>query len=258
MIDKTAIVDSKAGIAEDVEIGPFSIIGKDVEINSGTRIGPHVVIQGKTKIGKNNKIFQFASIGAEPQHIRYAGEPTAVEIGNNNVIREYCSIHRGTVQGRGTTKIGDRNFLMAYTHIAHDCVLGNDIIMANNATLAGHVTVGNFVGLGGFVVVLQFCSLGDYSFIAGNTGIIKDVLPYVLVSAQHGEVKVYGLNTIGLKRHGFSKETLQGLKHAYKIIYRQDLPVRKIIPELETLSNTCPEVKGFITMLKNSKRGIVR
>jgi UDP-N-acetylglucosamine acyltransferase len=258
VIDKNALISAGAKIAKDVEIGPFTVIGPKVEIDSGTKIGSHVVIQGNTKIGKNNKIFHFVSLGAEPQSIRYKDEPTSLEIGNDNTIHEYASIHRGTVEGRGVTKIGNHNFLMAYTHIAHDCVLGNDIIMANNATLAGHVTVGNFVGFGGFVVVLQFCTFGDYCFIAGNTGIIKDVLPYVLVSAQHGTVKTYGLNVIGLKRRGFTKETLQCLKHAYKIISRKDLTIRQIIPELEIMQTTCPEVKRFIEMLKNSKRGVIR
>ncbi|MFA6409663.1 MAG: acyl-ACP--UDP-N-acetylglucosamine O-acyltransferase [Gammaproteobacteria bacterium] len=258
MIDKTAIIEKGANIAENVSVGAYSVIGKDVTIGENTIVGPHVVIQGRTSIGKNNKIFQFASVGADPQHKQYAGEDTSLEIGDNNVIREYCSIHRGTKQGHGYTKIGDNNFLMSYVHIAHDCILSNNITFANNATLAGHVNVGNNVVLGGFAVVLQFCSLGDYCFVAGETGVLKDVLPYVLVSGYHEQVKTYGLNLIGLKRNGFSKETLQHLKNAYRIIFRQDLTVKQALPKLEAMLTKCPEVAGMIEMLKKSKRGIVR
>lgn len=258
MIHKSAVISSKAKIAAQVSIGPYAVIEDDVEIGTGTVIGAHTIISGNTKIGKNNKIFPFTSIGTEPQHKQYAGEPTGLEIGDNNVIREYCSIHRGTVQGHGFTKIGNDNFLMAYTHIAHDCILGNDITFANNATLAGHVTVGDHVGLGGFVKVLQFCSLGPYSFISGDTDLTKDVLPFVLVSGLHGEVKTYGLNLIGLKRHGFSEEKLKNLKQAYNIICRTDLPIEEIILALEAMLVECPEAQMFIDVLRKSKRGVVR
>ena len=257
MIDKNASIDSKARISSDVCIGPYSVIGPDVEIGSGTSIGSNVVICGNTKIGKNNKIFHFASLGAEPQHKQYAGEDTTLTIGDDNVIREYCSINRGTIQGIKTTTIGDRNFLMAYTHIAHDCVLGNDNIFANNATLAGHVIIGSNIVFGGFVKVLQFCTLGDHCFITGDTNITKDVLPYVLVSGLHGLVKSYGLNIVGLKRRGFDSRVLLGLKRAYNVI-RSDLPKQQVIEKLEAMLPEYPDVKRFIDILSKTKRGIIR
>jgi UDP-N-acetylglucosamine acyltransferase len=258
MIDKRAIIDEGAKIGAKVKIGPFAIIGKDVEIGQGTSIGPHTVIEGKTKIGRNNKIFQFASIGAEPQDKKYQGEDTTVEIGDNNVIREFCTVHRGTAQGRASTVIGNNNFLMSYVHIAHDCVLGNNVVFANSATLAGHVTIGNFVTLGGFVKVLQFCSVGDYCFIAGSTDLVKDVPPYLLVAGCYDNVKVYGLNLIGLKRNSFSEETIKSLEQAYDIIYRESSTVQNALVKLEKLLPKCKEVQGFIDALQNSKKGIVR
>jgi UDP-N-acetylglucosamine acyltransferase len=258
MIDSRAIIEPGAKIANNVEIGPFSIIGKDVEIGEGTQIGPHVVIEGHTKIGKNNKFYQFACIGGVPQHKKYAGEDTLTEIGDENVFREFCTIHRGTIQGRGVTKIGNGNFIMNYVHIAHDCVIGNETIFTNNASLAGHVVVGNYVNLGGFAKVVQFCTLGDYCFVAGATDIAKDVPPYLLVGGYYEHLKIYGLNTIGLKRHGFSEETLKYLDMAYQIIYRQNLTTQQAIPELEKLVPQCKEVQLFIDMLRNSKRGIIR
>lgn len=258
MIDPRAIIGKGAKIAANVKIGPYTIIGEKVEIGENTWIGPHVVIDGNTKIGSNNKIFQFASVGAVPQHMKYAGEDTLTEIGDDNVIREFCTIHRGTAQGRGVTKIGSKNFFMNYVHIAHDCVIGNETIFTNNASLAGHVVIGNYVNLGGFAKVLQFCTLGDYSFIAGATDIVKDVPPYVLVAGYYDNVKVYGLNVIGLKRRGFNEETLKFLDQAYDIIYRKNLTTQQAIPELEQLALQCKEVQLFIDMLKNTKRGIVR
>lgn len=258
MIDKHAVVHPNAQIAANVHIGPFSVIGADVEIGEGTWIGSHVVVEGKTKIGRNNKIFQFAAIGAEPQHKKYQGEPTTVEIGDENVIREFCTVHRGTVQGRSTTKIGNQNFLMNYVHIAHDCELGNGVVFANNASLAGHVTVGDYANFGGFAKVLQFCTIGEHCFVAGATDIVKDVPPYILVAGPYNDVKVYGLNLIGLKRFGFKDEVIKTLEKAYDLIYRSNLTVVKVIPELEKLAQNCQEVYGFINILKNSKKGIVR
>lgn len=258
MIDKNAIVSSKAELASDVSVGPFAVIGPNVKIDSGTSIGANTIIQGKTTIGKNNKIFHLASIGADPQHKQYNNEPTSLEIGDNNVIREFCSIHRGTVQGSGFTKIGNNNLFMAYTHIAHDCILGNEIVFANNATLAGHVTIGDYVVLGGFTKILQFCTLGDYCFISADTGIIKDVLPFVLVAGYHDRTKVYGLNLIGLKRNGFGSDKIRKLKQAYDIIFRSDIAQPEIIDQLEKMIPECKEIELFINMLKNSKRGIVK
>jgi len=257
-IDPRAVVHPNARIAADVVIGPFAVIGEKVTIGEGTTIGSHAVIEGRTTIGRNNKIFQFAAIGAVPQDKKYQGEDTAVEIGDGNVIREFCTIHCGTVQGNGVTKIGNRNFLMNYVHIAHDCTLGDETVFANNATLAGHVTVGSYVTFGGFAKVLQFCAVGDYSFVAGATDVVKDIPPYVLVSGYYDNVKVYGLNVIGLKRRNFNEETLKILERALDIIYHKNLTVQQAIPELEQLITSCQEVRKFIDMLQNSKRGIIR
>lgn len=258
MIHQYAVVNPKAKIGASVEIGSFTMIGPEVEIGDNTWVGPHVVIEGHTKIGRNNKIFQFASIGAPPQDKKYAGEDTRIEIGNDNFIREYCSIHCGTPQGHKVTKIGNKNFLMNYVHVAHDCTLGNEVVLTNNAALAGHVSIGDYVVLGGFAKILQFCSIGAYGFIAGATDIVKDVPPYVIVSGYHNGAKVYGLNLVGLRRRGFSAETLRNLKHAYNIIYRKRLTVPNAILELEKMLTICPEVQLFIDSLKNAKHGIVR
>jgi UDP-N-acetylglucosamine acyltransferase len=258
MINQHAIVHPKAQIGKDVSIGPYSIIGKDVTIGDGTKIGPHVVIEGKTKLGKNNTIYQFASVGANPQDKKYQGEETILEVGDDNIIREFVALHKGTVQGSGKTIIGNDNLFMNYVHIAHDCVVGSHCVFANVATLAGHVTVGDFVVFGGFAKVQQFCAVGDYSFVAGSTDIVKDVPPFVLVSGGHEFVKVYGLNSVGLKRHGFDLETLKILKEAYQIIYRRKLQVKEAIVELEKLVGKCSKVQMLIEFLRMSKKGIVR
>lgn len=254
MIDKTAIIDPSAKIASNVHIGPYSVIGPDVEIGEGTWIGPHVVIQGPTKIGRDNKIFQFSSIGEVPQDLKYKGEKTILEIGDRNSIREFCTIHRGTVQDKGTTKIGNDNLFMNYVHIAHDCVVGNHTIFANNASLAGHVTVEDYVTLGGFSGVFQFCRVGAHSFISTNSVVIKDVPPYVKVSGYYA--KPYGLNTVGLQRRGFAEDALSQLRRAYKIIYRNGLTVAKAIEELQKLGT--PEIHQLIHFIENSNAGIVR
>jgi UDP-N-acetylglucosamine acyltransferase len=258
MIDSRAIIDSHANISPDVSIGPFSIIGADVEIGAGTWIGPNVVIKGPTKIGANNKIYQFASVGEDPQDKKYQGEKTFLTIGDNNVIRECCTINRGTAQGGGTTIIGDRNLLMAYVHIAHDCKIANDTIFANNASLAGHVVVEDFAILSGFTIIHQYCVMGAHSFTAAATGIGKDVLPYLMVSGFGRDSSVFGLNTEGLKRRGFSDEAINHLKRAYKIIFRQNLTIPQAIEQLEPMVIECPAVKLFITALQNSTRGITR
>lgn len=255
LIDKRAIVHPSAKLANNVYVGPWSMIGPEVTLGEGTWIGPHVIVTGKTTIGRNNKIYQFSTVGEEPQHKQYAGESTTLEIGDGNVIREYCSLHRGTKE-KGITRIGNDNFFMAYTHIAHDCVVHDGTILANNSTLAGHVTVESRVGFGGFACVRQFCVIGAYSFVAGATSIVKDVLPYVLVSGHHGSV--YGLNIVGLKRNGFTQETIRCLKHAYHIIYQESLTVKEALAKLQAMVNECPEVQRFIDSLQNSTRGIVR
>lgn len=258
MIDERAIIDSDAKLAEDVSIGPYSIIGANVEIGAATQIGPHVVIKGRTRIGRNNKILQFSSIGEDPQDLKYAGEDTVLEIGDNNIVREFCTLNRGTAQGGGITRIGNNNLLMAYVHIAHDCVLGNNIVFANNASLAGHVIIEDYVILSGFAEIAQFCTIGTNSFVAGMTGVPKDILPYTLVSGYHGKTTVYGLNLIGLRRRGFSNETIKKLREAYNIIFQQDLNVQEALPKLENIAQNYPEVRPMIDMLKKSKRGIVR
>lgn len=260
MIHKTAIVDSTAKLADDVEVGAYSIIGPNVEIDSGTWIGPHVVIHGPTKIGKNNKIYQFASVGEDPQCISYKGENTTLEIGDNNVIREYCSIHRGsTAEGYGHTKIGNNNFLMAYVHIAHDCTLGSNIILANNASLAGHVRVNDKSVFGGFVVVSQFCEVGAYSFIVGTTALNKDVLPYTLVSisSETSKRQTTGLNLVGLRRNGFSAEAIKKLKQAYRIIFQEHLSKEQILVNLKEMAEECPEAQLFVDAIEKSSRGFV-
>ncbi|MFQ5469567.1 MAG: acyl-ACP--UDP-N-acetylglucosamine O-acyltransferase [Gammaproteobacteria bacterium] len=256
MIDSTAIVDESAKIAADVTIGPYSVIGPDVEIASGTWIGPHVVIQGPTKIGSNNSIFQFSSIGEIPQDKKYKGEKTLLEIGNNNTIRENCTINRGTAQGGGITKIGDDNWIMAYVHIAHDCIVGDYTIFANNASLAGHVIVEDYVILGGFTLVHQFCLIGAHSFAAMGSVIPKDVPPYVLVSGHMA--KPYGLNVEGLKRREFSPEIITQLRRSYKKLYKSGLPVKVAAEEIRQLSSGSEEVALFVDFLERSERGIVR
>lgn len=258
MINNTAIVDANTKIGANVSIGAYSIIGKDVEIGDNTWIGPHTIIEGKTKIGRNNKIFQFASVGAVPQDKKYHGEETILEIGDNNIIREFATLHCGTKSGGGVTKIGNKNLLMNYVHIAHDCIIGNENVFSNNATLAGHVLVGNHANLGGFAKIAQFCFICDYSFIGGDTTIMKDVPPYVFVAGVYESVKVYGLNAVGLKRNGFSEDTIKTLEHAYDIIYRKNLVVAQAVVELEKLVSSCKEVQLFIDALKHSKKGIVR
>lgn len=256
MIDTRAIIDPAAKIADDVEIGPWSIIGPEVEIGAGTRIGPHVVIKGPTKIGCNNQFFQFSSIGEDSQDKKYTGEKTFLEIGDNNVFREFCSINRGTHQGGGITRIGNNNLFMACTHVAHDCIVGNHTIFSNHASAAGHVLVGDYAILSGFSGIHQFCIIGAHSFIAAGCMVTKDVLPYVLVDGSTATTR--GLNTEGLKRRGFSAETLNTLRRAYKIIYRNGLTVAEAIEQLQELTKECVEVKLMIDVLQQSQRGIVR
>jgi UDP-N-acetylglucosamine acyltransferase len=256
LIDSQAIIDPSAKIAPGVTIGPYSIIGPDVEIGEDTWIGPHVIINGPTKIGRENKIFQFSSLGEVPQDKKYNGEPTTLEIGDRNVIREFCTFSRGTIQDLGVTRLGDDNWIMAYVHIAHDCQIGNNTIFANNATLAGHANIEDYVILGGFTLVHQFCTLGIHSFTAMGSAISKDVPPYVLVSGHMA--KPFGLNSEGLKRRGFSQEAISALKKAYKLLYRSNLPFEEAKSEIDALGTEFEEVKVMAEFLKNSQRGIVR
>lgn len=255
MIHPTAIIDSTAKIANNVTIGPYSIIGPEVEIGEGTWIGPHVVIQGPTVIGKENKVFQFASLGEIAQDKKFRGERAILEIGDRNVIREFCTFNRGTAEST-VTKIGNDNLFMAYVHIAHDCVVGNHTIFANGASLAGHAIVDDYAILSAFSGVFQFCRVGRYGFLSMGTLVDKDVPPYLKVFGNPG--KPFGLNSVGLKRHAFSEETLLNLKRAYKTIYRKGLIMKDVLSELGDMVKNCAEIQLFIDFLNGSARGIVR
>lgn len=254
MIHTTAIIDPTAKIGPDVEIGPYTVIGPRVEIGEGTWIGPHVVINGPTRIGRHNRIFQFSSIGEITQDLKYNGEETFLEIGDHNTIREFCTVNRGSVQDKSITKIGNHNLLMAYVHIAHDCVIGNHVVFSNNASLAGHVHIDDYVVLGGFSGVFQFCRVGAHGFISTNSVVIKDVPPFVKVSGYYA--KPFGLNSVGLQRRGFTSEAITALKRAYKTVYRNGLTVANALEELKAV--TTPEVKAFAQFIENSAAGIVR
>lgn len=260
-IHSSAIIDPKAELADDVVVGPYSVIGPNVKIGSGTEIGSHVVIKGPTEIGSDNKILQFASLGEDPQDLKYQGEETLLAIGDRNVIREYCTINRGTIQGGGITSVGHDNLLMCYAHVAHDCRLNNNIILCNYVGLAGHIIIDDYAICSGFVGINQFCHVGAYSFAAAGSMINKDVLPFVKVSGYFA--KPFGLNTIGLKRKGFSEQQIEKIKGAYRIIYRQNLTFDKAIEELKKFSNSLPNdcmphIQIMIDALKRSSCGIVR
>ena len=256
MIHSTAIVSDTAIIADDVEIGAYSVIGDGVEIDSGTRIDSHVVVNGPTKIGKDNHFYQFTSIGDDPQDKKYADEPTRLTIGDRNTIREFCTISRGTTQDAGDTIIGDDNWIMAYVHIAHDCVLGNQTILANNATLAGHVHVGDWVIFAGFSGAHQFCRIGAHAFLGMYAGVNKDVPAYTLVSGQPAVAR--GINSEGLKRRGFTAEQLRNIKNAYRITFRSGKKKAEAIEEIAELAKTQPELQPFLDSLLTSERGILR
>lgn len=254
-IHPTAIIHPSARIGENVTIGPWTLIDENVEIGANTWIGPHVVVRGPTRIGKDNRIFQFASIGEIPQDKKFKGERATLEIGERNTIREFCTFNRGTLD-KMVTRIGNDNLFMAYVHIAHDCLVGNHTVFSNNASLAGHVVVEDHAVLGGFSGVLQFCRIGAHSFASMGSMIDKDVPPYVRISGYYA--KPYGLNTVGLTRRGFSTETLRHLQRAYRIIYRRGLLIKDALVQLEEMLPTCPEVQCMIDLIRGSERGIVR
>jgi UDP-N-acetylglucosamine acyltransferase len=256
VIHPTAIIEPGAILAPDVSVGAYSIIGPHVEIGAGTQIGPHVVIRGHTRIGRDNRIFQFASLGEIPQDKKYAGEPTGLEIGDRNVIREFCTFNCGTVQDIGVTRVGNDNWIMAYVHLAHDCQIGNHTIFANNASLAGHVHVGDYAILGGFTAVHQFCKIGAHCITGLSTVVFKDVPPYV-TAAGH-EAKPYGINTEGLKRRGFDSDTITKLKRAYKTLYRSGLTLDEAKLALEEQMTECEAVRSLLDFLAVSERGIIR
>lgn len=256
MIDARAVVSPQAEIAADVDIGPFSIIGPQVVIGAGTWIGPHVVITGQTRIGANNKIYQFASLGDAPQDKKYNDEPTRLEIGDRNVIRESVTINRGTAQGAGVTRIGDDNLLMAYVHVAHDCQVGNQIVLSNVATLGGHVEIGDFAILGGLSAVHQFTKVGAYCFIANNAAVTRDVPPYVMAVGQ--PATPHSINAVGLKRRGFSDQQVLNVRRAYRVLYRSGNKLKVALEMLETAALTQPEIAPFVDFIKRSSRSIVR
>ncbi len=256
MIDPTAVIDPSAELARGVSIGPYSIIGPDVVIGADTTIGPHVVINGPTHIGSDNKIFQFASIGDAPQDKKYAGEPTRLEIGDRNTIREFVTINRGTVQDQGVTVLGSDNWIMAYVHIAHDCRIGDHTIFANNASLAGHVRIGDYVILGGFTLVHQFCSIGSHALTAFGSGISMDVPPYVTVGGS--PARAHGLNMEGLRRRGFSPESRKALKRAYKTLYRESRTLEDALVQLKMQAAGNAEIAVLTEFLEQQTRGIVR
>ena len=256
MIHPQALIDPRARLASDVHVGAFSIIGPDVDIGAGTWIGPHVVIHGPTSLGRDNKIFQFSSIGEAPQDMKYAGEPTRLEIGDRNVIRENCTFSRGTVNGGGVTRVGCDNLFMAYVHVAHDCQVGSHTIFANNASLAGHVEVGDYAILGGFTGIHQFCRVGAHCMTGIATVTFKDIPPYLLVNGN--TAKPYGLNLRGLKRRGFTEAAIAALRNAYKTIYRSGLRLEVALNELSESATLFAEVEQFTNFIRQSERGIIR
>lgn len=256
MIHPTAIIDPKADLSPDVEVGAYAIIGPDVSIDAGSCIGAHVVIEGPTSIGKNNHIFQFASLGAAPQDKKYAGEPTRLEIGDNNTIREFCTFNRGTVQDAGVTRIGSDNWIMAYVHIAHDCQVANNTILANNSSLAGHVHLADFAILGGFTLIHQFCKIGAHVITAVGSVVFKDIPPYVTAAGY--DAAPHGINSEGLKRRGFSPERIAAIKYGYKTLYRSSLTLEDARAALVVQSKDAPDLSILVDFLATSTRGIIR
>lgn len=255
-IHPTAIIDPKAELDSSVTVGAYSTIGAHVKVGADTRIASHVVLKGPTTIGKNNQIFQFSSLGEEPQDKKYRDEPTTLEIGDNNTIREFCTFNRGTTQDKGVTKIGNDNWIMAYVHIAHDCTIGNNTIMANNSSLAGHVDIHDYAILGGFTLIHQFCKVGAHVITAVGSVVFKDIPPYVTAAGY--DAKPHGINAEGLKRRGYSPESITQIKRAYKALYRNSLTLEEAKLELANMQKDCPEIAMLTDFLQISTRGIVR
>ncbi len=255
-IHPTAIIDATAELDSSVEVGPFSVIGSNVKIDAGTRVAGHVIINGPTTIGKNNQIFQYSSLGEAPQDKKYKNEPTLLEIGDNNTIREFCTFNRGTIQDKNTTKIGSDNWIMAYVHIAHDCSIGNHTILANNSSLAGHVDIDDYAILGGFTLIHQFCKIGSHVITAVGSVVFKDIPPYVTAAGY--DAKPHGINAEGLKRRGFTAESILQIKRAYKALYRNGLSLEEAKIELAAMQDSTPEIKLLTDFLNISTRGIVR
>ena len=256
LIHPTAIIDPKAELDSSVKVGAYTIIGPNVQIGAGSEIGPHAVIEGHTTIGENNRIFQFASLGAIPHDKKYRGEPTRLIIGNGNTIREFTTFNLGTVTGIGETRIGDDNWIMAYCHLAHDCVIGSHTIFANNASLAGHVTIGDYVILGGYTLVFQFCQIGNYAMTAFAAGVHKDVPPYFMAAGYRAEPA--GINSEGMRRNGFTPEQITNVKNAYKALYRQGLSYEEARSQIAQAAETAPELAVLRDFLADSQRSIIR
>lgn len=256
LIHKSAIVGHNARIGDDCHIGPFCVIGDEVDLGNRVRLDSHVVVDGRTSIGDDTHIFPFVSIGLAPQDLKYSGEPTATKIGNRNQIREFVTIHRGTVGGGGITKIGDDNLLMAQAHVAHDCQLGNEIIMANAATLAGHVEIADKASVGAYSGVHQYCRIGYESFIGGYSVVVKDAMPFAIIQGNHA--KCYGLNRLGVKRRGYSKEVVEKLNHAFHLLLSAKLNTTQAVEKMREDITNCKEVDLLIDFIENSKRGVVK
>jgi len=256
MIHPTAIIDPGAEIDSDVKIGPYSIVGENVSIGSGTVIGPHVTIDPFVEIAPNCQIYQYASLGAVPQAVKFKGEKTYLKIGRNTIVREFVTLNRGTEFGGGVTEVGEDNFLMAYTHIAHDCKTGKGVILANNATLAGHITIGDYVIIGGLVAIHQFVRIGDHAYIGGKSAVVKDIPPYIIAAGDRATL--HGLNKVGLQRHGLSKNTLLQLKKAYRILFRIGLTINEAVDRVLAEVENTPEVLNLVNFIKSTQRGITR
>jgi UDP-N-acetylglucosamine acyltransferase len=256
VIDARAIVSPQAQLAAEVSVGPFSIIGAQVQIGPRTIIGPHVVVNGPTTIGADNRIFQFASIGDAPQDKKYGGEPTQLVIGDRNVFRESCTINRGTVHDKGVTRIGNDNLFMAYSHVAHDCLIGDNTVFANSVAMGGHVEVGDWAILGGLVAVHQFAKIGAHAFLGGGAILSRDVPPYVMVAGN--PAVPHGVNVEGLRRRGFTDEQIRNIREAYRVLYRSELKLSEAIAQLAPLAQEHTEIRAFVDFIRSSTRSLVR
>jgi len=255
-VHPTAVIAPGAQLHPTVEVGPYAVIGPQVTIGAGTVVGPHAVIEGRTRIGERNRVFQFASVGAQPQDLKYAGEDSALEIGDENLIREFTTLHKGTAGGGGVTRIGDQNLFMAYAHVAHDCQVGSGCVFANAATLGGHVEVGDHAILGGLAAVHQFTRIGRHAFVAGGAMVVMDVPPFC--TAQGDRAELVGVNSIGLARHGYSEEQIARVKEAYRILFRSKLPLEEAIERLRTELGDQSEIQTLLSFVATSQRGITR
>ncbi len=255
-VHETAVIDPAAKLADDVKVGPWSVIGPNVTIGAGCEIGPHVVITGRTTLGRDNRVLQFNSIGEAPQDKKYAGEDTELVIGDGNLIREFCTLNRGTVQDGGVTRIGDDNWIMAYVHVAHDCVIGDHVIMGNNASLAGHVTVGDWAILSGFSQVHQFCDIGEHAFISFNSLVNRSVPPYVTVSPEKSHPR--GINSEGLRRRGFSPDQIQNVRRAYRVLYRSGHTLERARQEIAEMAKDADELQILVDFIDTADRSIIR